>query len=89
MCSLQASLAQASFKKALAGQSLVSKPAQAKSSRSALSVQSAIATQRLKDRAKFGTQKIGAPKPKKTGTQPINRAPSVGTQVKKVGQIYC
>ena len=54
----------------------------AKATLSALQVQAAVVTQRLKAPPKTGTKKIGAPK-KKTGTQPI-KAPSVGTQVKKV-----
>lgn len=67
------------------GQTVQMRSTIAKSARSALQVQAAVVTQRLKappSSRKVGTQKIGAPK-KKTGTQPI-KLPSVGTQVKKV-----
>ena len=70
------------FRQDFAGQSLQMQGTRAKATRSALEVQVAVITQRLKALPKKGTQKIGAPK-KKTGTQPI-KAPSVGTQVKKV-----
>ncbi|EIE20938.1 DUF1118-domain-containing protein [Coccomyxa subellipsoidea C-169] len=57
----------------------------ATSTRSAVQVQAAVVTQRLKARPNTGTQKIGGLK-KKTGTQPI-KAPGVGTQVKKLTSI--
>ncbi|BDA42495.1 hypothetical protein COCOBI_03-3850 [Coccomyxa sp. Obi] len=75
-------------RKEFVGQTVQMRSTSAKSTRSALRVQAAVVTQRLKappSSRKIGTQKIGAPK-KKTGTQPI-KAPSVGTQVKKLQSI--
>ena len=76
------------------GQSLTLRPRHHKAGRSAVHVQAAIATQRLKPlkAVKQGTQKIGAAAkkaaPKKTGTQPtlkpLVKSPVSGTQIKKV-----